>query len=290
MKISDILLNPTTNKHFPLVLFPELENYEEMRKYYYLNKLNHYFGVLPTSFSTETSLKMFYFFLGNLSQTIIDFAYSLDSLYETYFTSNEVTKKYIKDIREYFKPLIAEDPFQRYQNLWSISARFLFFFMERFSFEFLKMYFSFLKTKVNRLYVYSYSKTECSEEGELEIKDFFDSIRRKFFYSISATKNEELRSFLLNSEFAAFSSLEDPVVNDLNFELNFLEIYETAERTSTSLFMKVEELFSEFQLEYDKLYNELLNKVFSQEFPEFRQLVNEIGETYAYGLLEYLKT
>ncbi len=290
MKISEILLNTTNNKYFPLVLSPKLENYEEMRKYYYLNKLNNHFGLLPTSFSTETSLKMLYFFLSNLSQTLIDFSYSVESLHETYFANNDVTKKYIKDIRTYFKPLIEEDPFQRYPNLWNVSAKFLFSFVERFSFEFLKTYFSFMKTKVNRLYVYSYSKTECSEEGGLEIKDFFDKIRKKFFSAISVSKNEELRSFLLNIDFVAFSSLEDSFVGDINFELSFFELYETAEKTSAPLFIKIEELFSEFQLEYDRLYNETLNRVFSQEFPEFRQLVDEIGETYAHGLLEYLKT
>lgn len=290
MKISEVFTNPTLNKTFPIVLYPQVENnYDELRRVYYFYELNKYFGALPPALNTKKSLEMFYFYISNLSQTVIDLGYSLDNLVSVYFENNEITKKFIKDVRSYFYPILNNDPFVVYENLWDTLSRFLFMFIESVSVSLMEVYFSYVKTKVNKLYVYAYSKSECSEERLSELKEFFDIVRRKFFNLISATKNEELRNALESVGFSLFINLNDSNARDIEeYQLSLFEVYNRAEKNSYTLLINPEEIYK-FYEDYDILYKNNLNTIFSRENIYYQDL-NSILGGYTDGFLEYIKT
>lgn len=285
MKISNILID--NNKTFPIVISPEVNNVEEMRKKYYFYGLNKYFGVLPVSLSNEKGLISLFEFISNASKTLVDLAYSLDELENKYFKSAKITKGVIEDTRKFFHPIYNNDVFSIKPELWDTLYKFLYMFYRSVLYDGLKIYVSYTLTKINKFFAFSILKTECSNDSEAEIKSFFEKIRRTFYKTINPDTNSDFRSYLLSLTSDAFY-IEDSVLPNKTTDLNFYDAYTSALRGAVIKQLKLEELYQSFNNEFDSFYKGKLSEIFSQNNIFYQELVSIIGGTLADEYLKYL--
>lgn len=283
MKISDVLL---TQKIFPIVVSPEAINYEDLRKKYFLFKLNEYFGLPPTSMLNERGLNSLFLYISNVSQGIIDLAYSLEELERKYFRSSEIALGVIEETRNFFRPIYNNDVFIIKPELWDVLYQSLQYFYKEVLYDGLKLYFSYLFTKMNKLMFVSISQTLCKAEEEVEVRGFFEKIRKKAQKKISPTENEDLEKYLINLESEAFV-INDNVLPNKTSTLSFHEAYTYAYNNRVIKELKIEELHRSFYKEFEFLYQEKILEVFSNESPFYENLLNIIGDVELTN--EYLK-
>lgn len=285
MKISNVLID--NNKTFPIVISPEANNVEEMSNKYYLYGLNKYFGVLPISLYNERGLISLFEFLSNTSKTLVDLAYSLDELENKYFKSSKITQGVIEETRKFFYPVYNDDVFFLKPELWDTLYKFLYMFYKSVLYDGLRIYMSYTLTKVNKFFSFSILKTECSSSSEVEIKSFFEKIRRAFYKTITPDTNDALRSYLLSLTSDAFY-IEDSILPNKIADLNFYDAYTSALRGATIKQLKLEELYQSFNQEFNSFYRGKLSEIFSQNNIFYQELVSIVGGSLADEYLKFL--
>lgn len=283
MKISDILL---TQKIFPIVVSPEAINYEDLRRKYFLFKLNDYFGLPPTSMLNERGFNSLFLYISNVSQGIIDLAYSLEEFERKYFRSSEITVGVIKETRSFFYPIYNDDVFVIKPELWDVLYQSLQYLYKEVLYNGLQLYFSYLFTKITKLMFVAISQTLCRAEEEEEVRSFFEKIRKRVQKKISPTENEDLEKYLLNLESDVFV-INDEVLPNKTSSLSFYEAYVYAYNNRTIKELKVEELYSNFYKEFELLYKRKILEVFSNESPFYQNFLTIIGSVELTD--EYLK-